>query len=64
MLVIFAVIIGFLLGTSETFLPNIKKLAHDAFAESWVANNIYKNNFFGDWLVQLLGEKIPSVLPA
>ncbi len=61
---VFAVIIGFLLGTSETFLPNIKKLAHDAFAESWVANNIYKNNFFGDWLVQLLGEKTPSVLPA
>lgn len=55
-----AVIIALINGTNEGFLPLTKRLVGDVFAESWFANNLYKNNFFGKWIVEGIAQKLLS----
>ena len=61
---VFAVLCSLLLDTADDFLPRIKGLLQQSFCESWVMKNVYANNFFGNWLLGVLAEKIPSIVPA
>ena len=61
---VFAVLCSLLLDTADDFLPRIKGLMQQSFRESWVMQNVYANNFFGNWLLGVLAEKIPSIVPA
>lgn len=61
---VFAVLCSLLLDTADDFLPRIKGLLQQSFRESWVMQNVYANNFFGNWLLGVLAEKIPSIVPA
>lgn len=55
---IFAVVFALFVETSEDFLPLLKSLIGDKFSNSWVGGNIYKNNFFGTWVIKGIAEKL------
>ncbi len=55
---VFAVLFALVKDTGEGFLPLTKKLLGDGFANSWVGNHIYKHNFFGDWIVVDIAQKL------
>ena len=61
----FGFITAVVMETSPDVLPSIKTF----FGDSWVVNNIYggaenpERNFFGDWLLRTLLEKIQSLVP-
>ena len=54
----FAVLLALLINTSETFLPSIKSLTSDYIENSWIVTHIYKNNFFGDWVINGIAKKL------
>lgn len=65
---VFSIVVSLILGnTDETFLPKIKELLAEPFKESWIVQNIYggtehpEKNFFGNWLMNVLLEKIQSL---
>ena len=58
-----AVLVSLLFNTADTFLPLVKSLLKGVFEESWIVTNVYKNNFFGDWVIKMLVEKIQYILP-
>ena len=55
---VFAVIFALFTETGESFMPTLKSWAGDAFNTSWVGTHIYANNFFGDWVINDIAEKI------
>ena len=60
-----AVIFALFLGTSDAFLPLLKSKLGDSFQNSWIGTHIYGNNFFGDWVINGIAEKIlQSLQPA
>ena len=59
---IFAVIYALMLDTGESFMPHIKSWIGDSFQNSWIGNHIYGNNFFGDWIIVNVAEKILNSL--
>ncbi len=67
---IFSVIVSLFVGTSDEFLAGLKGLLQESFDTSWIVNNIYggkanpERNFFGNWLLQEISEKISSLLPS
>ncbi|MBR2975142.1 MAG: CvpA family protein [Clostridia bacterium] len=60
---VMAIIVALLFGTADTFLPLVKGLIKGPFEDSWIVNNVYKNNFFGDWVIKMVVEKIQSAIP-
>ena len=61
----FGVIFALFNSTSEEFLPLLKSWAGDYFRDSWIAQNIYGKNPFGDWIVVDIAEKLlESITPA
>lgn len=62
---IFAVLFSLFNSTGEEFLPLLKRVVGETFATSWFANTIYANNFFGDWVVVGIAQKmLDSISPA
>lgn len=62
---VFAVIVALFNSTSEEFMPTIKGWLGDDFQSSWIATHIYGKNFFGDWVIKDIAEKlINSLQPA
>lgn len=59
---VFAVIFALLNSTSETFMAATKNLLGDTFNNSWFGTHIYANNFFGDWIIKGIAEKILNSL--
>lgn len=60
---VFGVVIALLTKTGEAFLPRIKELLKDQLANSFFVNKIYANNFFGDWILNIIRNGLNSVLP-
>ena len=61
---IFAVVYALMLNTADSFMPTIKGWVGDSFETSWIGNHIYSNNFFGDWVINGIAEKILNSLQA
>lgn len=61
---IFAVVFALFKDTGEDFMPLLKNLVGDAFNESWIGSNIYRNNFFGRWIIVDIAEKLLQNLGA
>lgn len=59
---VFAVIFALFLDTGENFMPLIKSWVGDTFTNSWIGTHIYGNNFFGDWVIINIAEKILNSL--
>ena len=55
---IFAVIFALFTVTSDNFLVATKKLLGETFANSWFGQNIYQNNFFGDWIIRDIAQNL------
>ena len=56
--VVFALVFALITRTSDTFLPLIKNAVGDSFYTSWIGLHVYRNNFFGDWIVNGIAQKI------
>ena len=61
---IFAVVFALLLSTGENFLVATKGALGETFQNSWFGTHIYSNNFFGDWIIKGIAEKILGGLQA
>lgn len=61
---LFAVVFALFKDTGEDFMPLLKKFAGDAFNGSWVGENIYRNNFFGKWIIVDIAEKLLNSIGA
>ena len=62
---VFAVIFALILNTSAEFLPKLKSWLGESFGNGFFGTKIYKNNFFGDWVINDIAEKlIKSFKPA
>ena len=57
-----AVIFALILDTGDSFMPTIKGWIGDSFQNSWIGTHIYSNNFFGDWVIIQVAEKILNSL--
>ncbi len=55
---VFAVIFALFNDTGAEFMSLLKKVAGKSFAESWVGNHIYANNFFGRWIIVDIAQKL------
>ena len=61
---VMAIVVSLLFNTADSFMPLIKKLLSGAFEGSWIVNNVYKNNFFGDWVVQMIVTNLQNAIPS
>ena len=59
---VFAVVFALLMDTGEEFMASIKGMVSDYLDGSWFVANIYKNNFFGDWVINGILEKVMQAL--
>ena len=55
---VMAVLIAIINNTGDNFLPTVKGWVGEYFQNSWIVNNIYQNNFFGDWVVNDIAMKL------
>ena len=55
---VFAVIFAVFTQTGEGFLPTLKSWVGDSLETSWFNAHIYNNNFFGDWVINGIAEKL------
>ena len=62
---VFAVVFALFTQTGEGFLPKLKEWLGESIQNSWFNNHIYNHNFFGDWVINGIAEKlIQSFKPA
>ena len=59
---VFSVIFALITSTSDTFMMATKNLLGETFEESWFGTHIYANNFFGEWVIRDIAEKILNSL--
>ena len=59
---VFAVIVALFNSTGEQFMPIVKGWLGESFKTSWVTTHIYANNFFGDWVIKDIAEKLLNYL--
>lgn len=57
---VFAIAISFIDNSTFNLIVMLKEKLGTQWTESWVINNIYANNFFGDWLLQLVASMFPQ----
>ncbi len=60
---VFSVFIALLTQTADTFMPWTKSWMNSQLENSVLVGSVFKNNFFGDWLLKIAGEKLPFLLP-
>ena len=60
---LFAVVFGVFTLTSEEFLPTLRSLLGDSIETSWFNANVYSNNFFGNWVINGIYEKLIENFP-
>lgn len=61
---VIAVFIGLLTNTSEGLLVSIKNALQPQMDSSWIVANIYKNNFFGNWIAEVVQNALATYFPA
>lgn len=59
---IFAVIVALFNSTGDSFMPIVKDWLGESFKTSWITTHIYANNFFGDWVIKDIAEKLLQYL--
>ena len=57
---IFAIAISFINNSTANIIVTLREQLGTQWTESWVINNIYANNFFGDWLLELIASMLPQ----
>ena len=55
---VFAVVFALFTNTGDSFLPLLKSKLGDSITNSWVVTHIYKNNFFGKWIINDIAHKL------
>lgn len=55
---IVAILVAMMTRTSEEFLPQVKNFLQPHFQNSWIVANIYKENFVGNWVFDVISTKI------
>lgn len=58
---VFAVFESMMTNTSAEFLPLIKKLVGDQFTQSKIMPTLYSNNFFGDYIVDIIKDRLAQM---
>ena len=62
---IFAVVVALFYNTSPEFLSSLKESLGEQFDNSWIVTHIYAGNFFGDWVINGIAQKLlESLQPA
>lgn len=61
---VLAVFIGLLTNTSEGILVSIKDALQPQMESSWIVANVYKNNFFGNWIADVVQNALSTYFPA
>ena len=59
---IFAVVFALLTQTGDMFLAKITAMLGDSIATSWFNTHVYSNNFFGNWVINGIWEKLSESL--
>lgn len=54
----FAVIFALFNSTGEDFIPILKSWIGDYFRDSWMAQHVFANNPFGNWIVVDIAQKL------
>lgn len=57
-----SVAVELILNTSDQLFVKLKEAVAPSFRESWIVNNLYKNNFFGRFVVEGIAKKIMESL--
>ena len=60
---IWSVVVALFMSTSQEFMPKIKVTIGAEFYDSWIVAHIYKNNFFGNWVIRDLALKLLPTVP-
>ncbi|MCM1289118.1 MAG: CvpA family protein [Corallococcus sp.] len=50
---VIAVVVTVLLNVDISLVVKVRELLGNQLTDSWIINNVYANNFFGDWLLKL-----------
>lgn len=61
---VFAVVFALFNSTSESFMPLLKGWLGEPMQNSWIATHVYANNFFGNWVIKGIAEKLLQSMPA
>ena len=59
---IFAVLFALLTSTGEEFMAGLKGMLGGYLEDSWFAAHVYNNNFFGDWVINGIAQKLMEAL--
>lgn len=61
---VMAVLVAWI-SSADTGIPQlIKEALGENWTESWVVNSLYKENFFGNWLMDIILKNIAGIVPA
>lgn len=55
---VFALVFALFNITSEGFMPLLKSSLGDSIKTSWIGTHLYKNNFFGTWIINGIAKKL------
>lgn len=61
---VIAVFVGLLTNTSAGILVSIKKALQSQMDGSWIVANVYKNNFFGNWIADVVQNALSTYFSA
>lgn len=61
---VLATFVGLLTNTSEGILASIKDALQQQLDGSWIVANVYKNNFFGNWIAGVVQNALNTYFPA
>ncbi len=57
---IFALIVAFVGNSEVGFIIKLREMLGEQWTESWFVNVFYANNFFGNWLIELIASLLPT----
>lgn len=61
--VAYAVVAVVIAVLQTDLMPTLKGLLADQIENSLIINTVYSNNFFGDWVCNLIREGVSSIIP-
>lgn len=61
---VLAAFIGLLTNTSAGILVSLKDALQQQLDGSWIVANVYKNNFFGNWIAGVVQNALNTYFPA
>ncbi|MCM1194799.1 MAG: hypothetical protein NC332_02575 [Firmicutes bacterium] len=57
-----AVFVAFFNRTGEDFFPQLKEIVDEQLANSVIIKTVYANNFFGDWIIDIIYKTVSAVI--